>query len=44
MRGIDVRGAPGLDLAGEDVPELGEGVVQRRVVDRLVEVLDDDVA
>ena len=34
----------GRDLAREDVAEGGEGVVERLVVDRLVEVLDEDVA
>jgi len=31
-------------LAGKDVPELGEGVVQGAGVNRLVQVLDEDVA
>ena len=31
-------------LAGEDVSECGEGVVQGLVVDGLVQVLDEDVA
>ena len=34
----------GRHLAREDVAEGGEGVVERLVVDRLVEVLDEDVA
>jgi len=34
----------GHDLAGEDVAEGGEGVVEGLVVDALVQVLDEDVA
>lgn len=33
----------GRDLARQDQAKLAEGVVQRLVVDRLVEVLDEDV-
>ena len=31
-------------LAGEDVPEGGEGIVHGLVVDTLVQILDEDVA
>ena len=38
------RGRVADDLAREDVPEEGEGVVELLVVDGLVQVLDEDVS